>query len=212
MGVASPRSDTRAGVTPPFRQRALEFASPLLERCSFPAAGTPLPCAVSGGADSLALLILAVVSGCGARAYHLDHGFRAGSEKDVEVVEEVAGQLGVEVYAERVNLSPGPNLEGAGARGATSVLAGGDSHRPHRRRPGRDGAPQPPSRRRDRWPRGDAGRPDTSDPRTAAGADPGLVCVARTAPGGGPDESRSHVPPQPGSSRARSVALRSCRP
>ncbi|HEX7094738.1 MAG TPA: hypothetical protein VF183_02570, partial [Acidimicrobiales bacterium] len=36
----------------------------LLERCDFPPAGSPVTCAVSGGADSLALLVLAVEAGC----------------------------------------------------------------------------------------------------------------------------------------------------
>ena len=36
----------------------------LLPRCCFPPAGTAVDCAVSGGADSLALLILATAAGC----------------------------------------------------------------------------------------------------------------------------------------------------
>jgi len=45
----------------PLRARAQETAAPLIGRCSFPDPGAPLACAVSGGADSLALLVLAVV-------------------------------------------------------------------------------------------------------------------------------------------------------
>jgi tRNA(Ile)-lysidine synthase TilS/MesJ len=46
----------------------------LLRRCTFPPAGTPVACAVSGGADSLALLVLAAASGCAVTAIHVDHG------------------------------------------------------------------------------------------------------------------------------------------
>ena len=53
----------------------------LLDRCTFPPAGEPLVCGVSGGADSLALLVLAVAAGCEVTAVHVDHGIRPGSEK-----------------------------------------------------------------------------------------------------------------------------------
>ena len=50
----------------------------LLSRCTFPPRGRPLACAVSGGADSLALLVLAAAAGCAVTAIHVDHGLRAG--------------------------------------------------------------------------------------------------------------------------------------
>ncbi len=54
----------------------------LIERCSFPAPGTDVVCAVSGGADSMAMLALAVASGCRAKALYVDHGLRdAGPKK-----------------------------------------------------------------------------------------------------------------------------------
>ena len=86
-------------------------------RCSFPGAGTPLACAVSGGADSLALLVLAVAAGCDAVAHHVDHGLRKDSDQDASVVNEVAAGLGVEVVVHRVTVAAGPNLE-ARARSA----------------------------------------------------------------------------------------------
>ena len=45
---------------------------PLLERCSFP--DGPVNCAVSGGADSMALLALASSAGLEVTAIHVDHG------------------------------------------------------------------------------------------------------------------------------------------
>lgn len=83
----------------------------LLERCTFPPAGTAVNCAVSGGADSLALLALAVAAGCHATAIHVDHGLREGSAKEAELVEAAARQVGATFTALRVHVGDGPNLE-----------------------------------------------------------------------------------------------------
>ena len=104
-------------MTPPLRARAQETAAPLIGRCSFPDPGAPLACAVSGGADSLALLVLAVVAGCDVVAHHVDHGLREDSAQDVHVVNGVAAGLGIEVVVHCVNVGAGPNLE-ARARAA----------------------------------------------------------------------------------------------
>ena len=56
----------------------------LLERCPFPVAGTSVTCAVSGGSDSMALLVLATTAGCDVTAVHVDHGLRAGSDREAE--------------------------------------------------------------------------------------------------------------------------------
>jgi tRNA(Ile)-lysidine synthase len=74
-------------------------------------------CAVSGGADSLALLALAVAAGCNATAVHVDHGLRPGSDAETALVANAAGRLGAGFRAERVSVAPGPNLE-ARARAA----------------------------------------------------------------------------------------------
>ena len=92
-------------------------ASGLLDRCSFPAARTVVACAVSGGADSLSLLILAVAAGCEVTAVHVDHGLRSGSAGEAELVEEAAGRVGAGFVALCASVSPGPNLE-ARARAA----------------------------------------------------------------------------------------------
>ena len=83
----------------------------LLGRCTFPPAGTEVRCAVSGGADSLALLVLAVAAGCRVTAVHVDHGQRPGSGAEAAVVAAAAGRFGAAFRAERVEVSPGPNLE-----------------------------------------------------------------------------------------------------
>jgi len=74
-------------------------------------------CAVSGGADSLALLALAVEAGCQATAIHVDHGLRPGSNAEAGVVQAAAERLGAAFRGVRVAVAPGPNLE-ARARAA----------------------------------------------------------------------------------------------
>jgi tRNA(Ile)-lysidine synthase len=74
-------------------------------------------CAVSGGADSLALLVLAVEAGCQATAIHVDHGLRPGSDDEAELVRAAADRLGATFRGVRVAVVPGPNLE-ARARAA----------------------------------------------------------------------------------------------
>ena len=88
-----------------------------LRRCTFPPPGAPLTCAVSGGADSLALLVLAVAAGCAVTAVHVDHGLRPGSAAEAEVVAAAAARFGAAFVAARVEVDAGPNLE-ARARAA----------------------------------------------------------------------------------------------
>ena len=95
----------------------MSTAAALLERCSFPGPGAPLACAVSGGADSLALAVLAVEAGCIVTAYHVDHGLRPGSDREAERVEAAAKVLGAAFVALSVQCELGPNLE-ARARAA----------------------------------------------------------------------------------------------
>jgi DNA-binding CsgD family transcriptional regulator len=85
-------------------------ASGLVERCSFPAAGTPVVCAVSGGADSLALLALAVEAGCAVTAIHVDHGVRP-SDPEAAVVEDAARRFGARFERRHLEVDAGPNLE-----------------------------------------------------------------------------------------------------
>lgn len=107
----------RPGVTP----------QELLARCTFPAKGEPLACAVSGGPDSLALLVLASAAGCDVTAVHVDHGLRAGSKEEAEVVASAAARYGSRFRAERVEVRPGPNLEARARKARRSVLPAGSA-------------------------------------------------------------------------------------
>ena len=97
----------------------------LLARCTFPPAGTAVTCAVSGGADSLALLVLAVAAGCQVTAIHVDHGLRRGSAHEAEVVRDAAARLGAAFRAEKVDVAPGPNLEARARAARYAVLPAG---------------------------------------------------------------------------------------
>ncbi len=82
-----------------------------LSRCTFPPPGSSVSCAVSGGADSMALLVLSVAHGCRVKAIHVDHGLRPHSHRDADHVRDLAKMLGAEFEAVRVHIESGGNLE-----------------------------------------------------------------------------------------------------
>jgi tRNA(Ile)-lysidine synthase len=97
----------------------------LLERCTFPTAGSEIALGVSGGRDSIALLVLAVGSGCHAVAYHVDHGLRPGSDAEAEVVRAAAARYGAGFVALQATVAPGPNLEARARSARYAVLPPG---------------------------------------------------------------------------------------
>jgi tRNA(Ile)-lysidine synthase len=97
----------------------------LLGRCTFPPATTPVTCALSGGADSTALVALAVAAGCAVTAVHVDHGLRDSSRHDAEIARATAEHLGVVFRCIRIDVGEGPNLE-ARARDARRLALGAD--------------------------------------------------------------------------------------
>jgi tRNA(Ile)-lysidine synthase len=88
----------------------------LAARCRFPD-GPAVSCAVSGGPDSLALLVLARHVGLAVTAIHVDHGLRPGGEEEAEVVAQAARRFGAAFEARRVHVPEGGNME-ARARSA----------------------------------------------------------------------------------------------
>lgn len=97
----------------------------LLGRCTFPPAGTPLACAVSGGADSLALLVLAVAARCEVTAVHVDHGLRPESAAEAVVVAEAAARYGAVFRSVKVEIGAGGNLEARARAARRSALPPG---------------------------------------------------------------------------------------
>ena len=89
----------------------------LLTRCRFPAPERRLDCAVSGGADSLALLVLATAARNQVVAHHVDHGLRTGGRDEAKLVEAAAERFGARFVGHRVAVELGSNLE-ARARAA----------------------------------------------------------------------------------------------
>lgn len=93
-----------------------------LSRCMFPPPGSSVVCAVSGGADSMALLILSVAHGCRVTAIHVDHGLRPNSHREADQVRDLAKVLGAEFEAMRVHIELGGNLEARAREARFGVL------------------------------------------------------------------------------------------
>src|ERR1700689_532054 len=119
MGRTDEHPSARRRVIPDNRLQALTA------RCTFPAAGNTLSCAVSGGADSLALLVLAVWAGCDVTAVHVDHGLRPGSAAEAEIVRDAAASLGAGFSALQVEVGHGPNIEARARAARRKVLPPG---------------------------------------------------------------------------------------
>jgi tRNA(Ile)-lysidine synthase len=98
----------------------------VLARCRFPAPGTEVTLAVSGGPDSLALLVLAAEAELRGVAVHVDHGLRASSADEGAVVRDAAARYCFGFRAERVDVGVGPNLE-ARARAARRAVLPSDA-------------------------------------------------------------------------------------
>jgi tRNA(Ile)-lysidine synthase len=94
----------------------------LLRRCLFPTPGSRVTCAVSGGADSLALLALAVASELHVTAVHVDHRLRPDSAREADLVKTCARELGASFESRTVTVEPGPNVEARARLARYAVL------------------------------------------------------------------------------------------
>jgi tRNA(Ile)-lysidine synthase len=98
----------------------------LLEACDFPAPGTSVDLAVSGGPDSLGLLLLALEASLSVVVHHVDHHVRAGSGEDARYVQEIATALAVPCITHDVTLIDGEgNFEARARSLRRSVLPPG---------------------------------------------------------------------------------------
>jgi len=94
----------------------------LLHRCTFPEPKTTVTCALSGGADSTALVFLAIAAECTVDAVHVHHGLRPSADHDAECARRTAETLGVPFRCIQVDLEDGPNLEARARDARRSVL------------------------------------------------------------------------------------------
>ena len=105
------------------------MSSGLLAQCHFPDAGTLVDLAVSGGPDSLGLLLLALEARLVVTVHHVDHHARATSGDDAAFVRDVCEALDVPFVLHGVDVVAGSNFEArarSARRGAlpTGVLTG----------------------------------------------------------------------------------------
>jgi tRNA(Ile)-lysidine synthase len=89
----------------------------LLDQCHFPRSGTAVDLAVSGGPDSLGLLLLANLAGLEVTVHHVDHHARPASGADARHVEATCASLGAAFVRHDVMVELGGNFE-ARARSA----------------------------------------------------------------------------------------------
>ncbi len=94
----------------------------LLLRCTFPTPGTRVTCALSGGADSTALVALALDAGCVVTAHHVHHGLRESADHDADIARRNAERLGATFELTHVEVGDGPNLEARAREARRSVL------------------------------------------------------------------------------------------
>jgi tRNA(Ile)-lysidine synthase len=101
----------------------------ILAHCHFPATAASVDLAVSGGPDSLGLLLLAIEAGLDVSVHHVNHHTRPSSDADARHVADVCEELGVRFSCHNVEIVPGGNFE-ARARAArrsslpTGVMTG----------------------------------------------------------------------------------------
>ena len=97
----------------------------LLARCHFPAANSIADLAVSGGPDSMAMMLLAKAHGLDATVHHVDHRIRRDSRRDRDVVKRLSGTLGYELKVYELPISPGADVEQRARISRRSALPSG---------------------------------------------------------------------------------------
>ena len=105
--------------------RGLPLVTDLLSRCTFPTSGTSVDCAVSGGADSVTLLVLACAANLNVTAWHVDHGLRENSHTEAELVAQLATQLGAQFESRTVSVEQGANTEARAREARYGVMPQG---------------------------------------------------------------------------------------
>lgn len=94
----------------------------LLAQCRFPVTSEVVDVAVSGGPDSVGLLLLARAAGLRVRVHHVDHHVRDSSGLDAAFVADLARRLDCEVIVHDVREPLGPNFEQRARNARRQVL------------------------------------------------------------------------------------------
>jgi tRNA(Ile)-lysidine synthase len=101
------------------------MTSGLLTQCHFADAGTKVDLAVSGGPDSLGLLLLALEAGLDVTVHHVDHHSRPTSTRDADHVEATCQELHVAFVCHDVVVEAGANFEARARSARRSALPDG---------------------------------------------------------------------------------------
>ena len=102
--------------------RTHPLVAELLTKCTFAPINKSIHCAVSGGADSVALLVLAAAHSTDVTAWHVDHGLRDGSANEAQIVRDIAIALGAKFESRTVVVEAGSNLEARAREARFAVL------------------------------------------------------------------------------------------
>jgi tRNA(Ile)-lysidine synthase len=102
--------------------RTHPLVAELLTKCTFAPSNSTIHCAVSGGADSVALLVLASARSADVTAWHVDHGLRDGSAREAQFVRDIATALGAKFESRTVVVEAGSNLEARARKARFAVL------------------------------------------------------------------------------------------
>ena len=102
--------------------RTHSLVAELLAKCTFAPSNSTIHCAVSGGADSVALLVLASAHSTDVTAWHVDHGLRDGSANEAQIVRDIAIALGAKFESRTVVVEAGSNLEARAREARFAVL------------------------------------------------------------------------------------------
>ncbi len=97
----------------------------LLALCDFPEAGRSVDVAVSGGPDSMGLLLLARAAALVVTVHHVDHHARVESGLDAAFVAAFCAQRDIPFILHDLEVAPGPNFEHRARHARRDVLPRG---------------------------------------------------------------------------------------
>ena len=103
----------------------MNLEATLLAQSHFPPAGSKVDLGVSGGPDSLGLLLLAMRAGLEVHVHHVDHHARSTSTDEARHVAQICAQVGVQFTCHDVSVDPGGNFESRARSARRGVLPPG---------------------------------------------------------------------------------------